>query len=173
MVTFASQPLSVLPEPLDYDEKTVVRQLIKTMSEIEQPITLIIRLHPREDSDNFLELLSSVGSLTQLKIVVDETTPPYSLIAASDAVIGMSSMMLTEAYLMGKPVLSVRPGHKAGGNDPIALSTQGQVKTVSDSSEFLPAIEQLLIAKSAKGSKIPDTIDAVGRILAFISNQLK
>ena len=62
----------------------------------------VLRLHPKNDPDEFKRYAEEFDYVSQ-------NEPPYHLIYAADLVVGMSSILLFEAALMGTPTLSVLP----------------------------------------------------------------
>jgi hypothetical protein len=63
---------------------------------------LVLRLHPKENAKSHDQYLRAFDYIS-----VDD--PPVHVINASDLVIGMSSMLLYEAFLINKPCFSILP----------------------------------------------------------------
>lgn len=113
IITFISDNISrSFPSPaakpsLGFDEHLIVTALLKELQAIpwvENDYQLIIKLHPKEPLDNFSEITSG----TNLPVTVIKEFDNMELIFHSDFVIGMFSMLLFEAFIMKKPVLSVQ-----------------------------------------------------------------
>lgn len=64
-------------------------------------LEVLIKPHPREDADRWRELARGPAKLTD--------APAAELLVAADGVIGMTTMVLVEAHLLGVPVLSLQP----------------------------------------------------------------
>lgn len=63
---------------------------------------IVLRRHPKET-------LSDLSDYTHEFNLVSQGGNPLELIYAADIVVGMSSMLLAEAYVLGVPVLSILP----------------------------------------------------------------
>ena len=115
MIVFVSEPVEndqgaspSSPEFRGYTEKIVLRLFCEALQPHAGEIEIGLLPHPREDVDSFLnhwnECCGSLkGSLLRFG------TGRESLFWA-DAVAGMASILLYEAWLLGKPVISLQPG---------------------------------------------------------------
>lgn len=80
----------------------VLEEVLDVCAALEQKPYFVVRMHPKSGRDEFeayleeIDLLSSGGD-------------PLELIWTADLVVGMNSMLLLEAMLLEKPVLSVLP----------------------------------------------------------------
>ena len=115
MIVFVSEPVEndqgaspSSPEFRGYTEKIVLRLFCEALQPNAGEIEIGLLPHPREDVDSFLnhwnECCGSLkGSLFRFG------TGRESLFWA-DAVAGMASILLYEAWLLGKSVISLQPG---------------------------------------------------------------
>lgn len=111
-----------------YDQYDALRLFLeRTAGAPERPFPLI-KLHPKESADGYAPLRASFRDLHPL-IVGGELSPPECL-AVADTVYGMTSIMLIEAYLLGKPVISLQPGLAV--EDPLVLSRHGLIPCCVD-----------------------------------------
>lgn len=90
---------------------------------------ILIKLHPKDDIAKFNQIQAEFPQHALLFISSELTA--LECIAVSDSVFGMTSIMLIEAYILGKPVVSIQPGLKIA--DPLILSRYGYVKAMCDS----------------------------------------
>ncbi len=74
------------------------------------PLRLMARPHPREDPRPLAEALARLRS-PRCRAALVEQGSALDLVAVSDVVAGITSMVLLEALLGGRPVLSVQIGH--------------------------------------------------------------
>ena len=80
----------------------VLEEFLDAIRALSQKPYVVLRIHPKDTASDFaaygseLDLISQGGS-------------PLELIYAADLVVGMTSMLLTEAVLMGKKTLSIIP----------------------------------------------------------------
>jgi hypothetical protein len=63
---------------------------------------LVLRLHPKNIREEFSSYLHFFDQISQ-------TEPPLDLVCAADLVVGMTSMLLLEAAIAGRPTLAVVP----------------------------------------------------------------
>jgi hypothetical protein len=107
VVTFISEPLSVdYPDSAaPYDEFAVVFDLIKlkeASGDLGTAFHLCLKPHPREVACKFDRFAS--------ECLVAPEMDKFRLLRASDLVVGMTSMLLVEAYLLNVPTISYQPG---------------------------------------------------------------
>lgn len=115
LVLFASQPFRELTAqtgmaPVPYDEVELARMVLAASRDLKA--RLWIRPHPRELPDKY-EMLTNEGA-----ILSKEGDSRHALHAA-DAIVGMSTVFLLEAAIIGKPVLSLQPGIQGEGPLPL------------------------------------------------------
>ena len=87
-----------------FDEIEILRNLI---SIYEKDYNILIKQHPRESNDKYLNLLKNFKSKNI--IILDKKLNPYNLLSISDVIIGMTSIMLVELSLFGLHVISIQP----------------------------------------------------------------
>lgn len=105
----------------------VVEELLDSVSFLQLPIWakpyLILRLHPKETQ---MDLGSLVSEFDYVSIEED----PIELVSAADLVVGMSSMLLSEAHWLGKTCLSIVP--KKEERDWLSTTRSGAIPCISD-----------------------------------------
>ena len=90
-----------------YTEKTVLKRVCKELQRYKDKIYFGILPHPREDSDALLKIWhQNKGELKGGKI----TAFGRNAVFAADGVCGMTSILLYEAWLVNKPIMSLQPG---------------------------------------------------------------
>ena len=82
--------------------EVVLDELLMAIREIPEKPYLILRLHPKQGED---DLPRHRGMFDQ----ISRSEPALELVNASDAVVGMTSMLLMESALLGRPTLSLVP----------------------------------------------------------------
>jgi hypothetical protein len=153
VITFASEPVSVdyrgNIDDQDYwgfTEKTILKELIKAIvnvvPEFKGKISIIIKLHPREDKNSYLDVNEHSKS-NKIDITVVDHFDSLSLIAASDLVCGISSMFLIEAVVIGKPVISIAIG--LNRENPFVLDRIGVLKSVYSTEELQEKLRLIMI----------------------------
>jgi len=144
-----------------FEEVTLALLLMK------EPTSLVLRLHPKNTLRTFNAYQARIAAVSQ-------GGDPLEAVYASDLVIGMTSMLLFEAAVMGKPTLSVTPrASEAAWLSSIGLGLTRHVCTRSDLrdtlkdmlSESEPSLMQSLDDKVPPG--------AASRIATAIAGRLR
>lgn len=114
LISFVSEPVENdqggSPDSINYrgyTEKSVLQDFCKTLQSFANEIQIAILPHPREDEGTLSELWNKYrGSLYGKTLHLPRGR--YGLFM-SDAVAGMASLLMYEAWLLGKPVISIQP----------------------------------------------------------------
>ena len=88
----------------------------------------VIKLHPKDDLDKFKYINDKYCELHP--IVLGSECDPINCIDAVDVVTGMSSIMLIEAYVLGKKVISIQPNLRI--SDPLIISKMNLIEKLID-----------------------------------------
>ena len=80
----------------------VLEEFLDAAAQLKPSPYLVLRMHPKNTKE---ELASFLGDFRQ----VSEKEAPLKLVYAADLVVGMTSMLLLEAAIMGRPTLSIVP----------------------------------------------------------------
>lgn len=80
--------------------KVILEEVLDAISELEERPYVVFRAHPTEDIDGYAEYKAEVDYFSSGGL-------PLELIYASNLVVGMTSMLLLEAVLLGRPSLAV------------------------------------------------------------------
>lgn len=180
-VVFLSQPTSQLEKSLmerspEYSlsgwNKSVKRtdivleELIDSMTNNRDGVQFGVRLHPKNVKEEFSKYLSYLDFLS-------EGGDSLELLHACDLIIGMSTMLLFEAALMGKRTLSVLPRNcekdwmPAGASQKIPIAVTRQ--------ELNEKLQEAVMAMRT-GEKSPSKIDfipgALKRFTDFIEQRV-
>jgi len=150
-VLFCSQPITRLygaheaePRFIGYTEDSVLRALTTALESLAakrpQSITLLIRPHPQET--DYKAPLPRNGVEIRLATQPDE----LEIALAVDVVVGMRSILLLKAALLGCKVLSFQPGLR--GPDPLPNQRLGLGVSIYDAAALEPALEVLLFGSA-------------------------
>ncbi|NVJ91181.1 MAG: hypothetical protein HWE34_05965 [Methylocystaceae bacterium] len=142
IVTFVSEALAKdFGNTLGYDEISTVKVLGDILSKINLPnLGLIIKLHPQNNKSDFSWCMEAWPNLNT-RIVGNEYSPPQ-ILALSDVVIGMSSVMLVEAVITEKAVISLELNAK---HEPqLSLTRCGILPFIKNAHEAEKLIHNLL-----------------------------
>ncbi len=83
----------------------VVEELLEAITLLPEKPYLVLRLHPKNELSEFAEYLQDFDQISREQPVLD-------MVYVSDCVIGMTSMLLLEAALLGKPTFSIVPNKR-------------------------------------------------------------
>lgn len=115
LIVFVSEPVehdqggdASFPQYRGYTEQVVLKMLCESLQEKASGIEIGILPHPREDKERLAAIWHRykgklTGGVMDLKRGRDG-------VFLADAVMGMASILLYEAWLLGKPVASLQPG---------------------------------------------------------------
>ncbi len=114
LILFVSEPLAQFyGDKLGYTEGKALRLLfdaLETLGESRnESYTVAVKPHPVEDSAALTHLLGMASSRVRARLVTGDR---LDLVSASDLVVGMNSLLLHEAALMGRPVVALQPGRR-------------------------------------------------------------
>jgi predicted glycosyltransferase len=110
-----------------YDQYDALRLFLELMLNATQETVLLIKLHPKDTPEEYERILSEYPTLRS-RVVKNELSSIES-IQISDEVYGMTSIMLIEAYILGKKTTSLQPG--LVGEDSCVLSRYGVIPTIT------------------------------------------
>jgi len=112
---FISEPVEVdqglSDRPLSYrgyTEREVIQLLCNALQPMAGLVFISILPHPREDELNLKKIWEA--NCKALQGVVLSKMPTTKIEDSIDAVVGMASILLYEAWLLGRPALSLQPG---------------------------------------------------------------
>jgi hypothetical protein len=128
-------------ETLGYTEAEVLTLAVEALDKLErQTFTLVFRPHPRGGHSRETTLVADRhGSVTVDKVEFNSR----DLVACARAVIGMTSMLLFEASMMGVPAVSIRP-NKRLSSDVIDHCKGIPVVTSSEADDVFREIQKML-----------------------------
>jgi predicted glycosyltransferase len=106
-------------------------------------------LHPRENLHNYDSVINALQQNKRLsvQIMANDYINNWDLIQSSDLICGMSSMLLLESVLLGKPILSVQVGLKRA--NPFILARRALIKSITNQKQLSRSLK-FLLAKNKK-----------------------
>lgn len=121
LICFVAEALSDhFGDQLGYTEHSVLESVLDLCDEIVTTtgpaLHVAVKLHPanRPDAFNWVRRRPTAGALSYSFHWTEQ--PPRPLVLASDIVIGMSSVLLVESILLGRPTMSVQLGARETEN---------------------------------------------------------
>ncbi len=117
LVLFVSEPFSIYsasstPYHRGYTEVEALEGLLEAAGDVERNralrVQVVVKLHPRESQSCSPMAVAAASK----GITTEKEAPGLASLIASDAVVGMASMLLFEAALAGRPTVSFEPNGK-------------------------------------------------------------
>lgn len=114
LVVFINEPVQAdqgdpaRPDYRGYTEATVLPALCRQLERLNQPLFLALAPHPRDDLAGLEALWQQSRGHLEGQILSGLTG--RQAVALADKVVGMASILLYEAWLLGRPTLSLQPG---------------------------------------------------------------
>lgn len=152
-VTAASHTLLFVSEPLrehygnsrGYDQYRALDLLLENVAASASPAEVVVKLHPKDDIANYRHIAGRFRR-PAIRFIHNELSS-LECLALSDRVFGMTSIMLVEAFLLGKQVVSLQPGLKI--DDPCLLTRHNLIPLIGthaafDPFSFTPAVPESL-----------------------------
>jgi hypothetical protein len=115
--------------------EVVIEEFLDAARELDPSCFLVLRLHPKEPEDRLMNYCGEFSS-------VSSSGSSLELIYAADLVVGMTSMLLQEAVLMKRPVLSILP--REIEKEWLPCISLGLIPCVTRREKIRPAIETIL-----------------------------
>lgn len=156
LVVFVSEPVEddqgaspESPQFRGYTEKTVLPLFCKALQPYSDVIEIGLLPHPREDRDRLAALWEQCrGSVTGTLLHLDAGREGLFL---ADAVAGMASLLLYEAWLLGRPVISLQPGLRQ--TQLRTLQKRRGVVFVDSHEGIVPSVASWVATLQARGRK--------------------
>lgn len=159
-VLFVSEPIRSdveqgVNEPFGFDEFdafAVVHAAAVTAAADGQRVSLAVRCHPYEDAEAFGRHVHRLPGASGLEVSIqDRSTPALDAVRRADLVTGVSSMMLLEAMVLGRAVVSVQPG--LSREETFVASARGSARTLTDAREAREVLAALMCSGSARDAE--------------------
>lgn len=173
IIVYFSQPVLALYGRADsatfrgYTEFDVLSVLVEAISLCGTRATLVVKTHPKERLGKYDDLLDQTLIRSQLVHQFDSDR----IVLGADVAVGMTSIALMKAFLIGRRVISVQPN--LIGEDECVLGRAGYIKPVTDGRLLVPALGAALErdGRDVHLSMLPNTLTdglAVQRIMSVI-----
>jgi len=132
-LVFVSEPLlENFGSSRGYSQYDVLSYFLENVRRCRREALVIIKLHPKDELRLFQNVL---GRFPEMKIhVVQNELSSLECLTLSNRIFGMTSIMLIEAFLLGKKVVSLQPGLII--DDPLVLSRYGLIPILKVPEDF-------------------------------------
>ncbi|WP_196008110.1 UDP-N-acetylglucosamine 2-epimerase [Clostridium tyrobutyricum] len=176
IITYVSEPISKTYNENDssqhywgYNERTIFKQFFYALNKISDDykinIKLIIRLHPKEDENNYNDIIDNIHS-KYISISTDKKIDGFNLMFASDLICGMSSMFLIEAAIIGKPIISMQMGLKRENS--FILDKKGILKSVLSEEYLQKKLKNILVEHKIEDNSFKIEKGAVDKVIEYM-----
>ncbi|MEX0692962.1 MAG: hypothetical protein WD075_00830 [Rhodospirillales bacterium] len=129
-----------------------LEEVIDALGTIPAPSSLVVRLHPKNTPETFAPYMDDIAGLSR-------GGDPLEAVYAADLVIGMTSVLLFEAAVMGRPTLSVTP--RASERDWLSSIGPGLTRHVCTRPELRDTLQAALAGDDWTGPDRTAEIDAL------------
>jgi hypothetical protein len=140
-----------------YRSAVILEEVLDACHALALPPYMVLRLHPKNSRDEFAAYAHELDAIS-------EGGDPLALVYAGDLVIGMTSALLEEAAILGRPTLAVLP--RAEECAWLAMVDDGRIPSVFSREQLRRALPDMLAL--ANVSAPPRPSGAVERIADFI-----
>lgn len=136
LVVFVSQPLEHVlgtHNGWGFTEKSILAEVLRSLEGLQEPcggVRFVILPHPEEDLEGLRRCVSSRATDMRVHVLARNRIPNHDLLLAADLVLGMFSILLVEAVILRRPVLSVQLG--LGREDMLVTNMVGATRALRD-----------------------------------------
>ncbi|MBV9182604.1 MAG: hypothetical protein JO356_14930 [Acidobacteria bacterium] len=141
----------------------VLEEFLEAVKHLVPRPYLVLRLHPKNREEEFARYLDEFDKISR-------TERPLDMVFAANYVVGMSSMLMMEAALIGRPTLSILP--RPLERSWLASIAMGLTTCVTRREELVGAIANML-QESERPNKPPIFDDGLLGSLARTTNFLR
>lgn len=175
IITYASEPISKTYNESDnsehywgYNERTIFKEFISVLNQVAQEankkIKLIIRLHPKENENNYNDFIDNIDN--NISVIIDRKLNGFKVMCASDLICGMSSMFLIESAVLGRQIISIQIG--LNRNNPFVFDQIGIVKSVLNRSDLEEKIKEFITENKIEKYKFEIKKGAIDNAINFM-----
>lgn len=169
-ILFVSEPIyKTFGGYLGYTEKSIFIELVDALeiicSKNSIQIEYAIKLHPREDLQNFANLINSLKS-NFVKFEVIQEFNFLKILNNFEIICGMSSMALLEAVILKKNVISIQIG--LNKESPFILDNLGILKSIKNKEDLIAKLESVLVDKKRIQCDFNFVQNAIKNVIAEI-----
>ncbi len=146
----------------DFRSVIVLEEVLDAAAQLNPRPWVVLRLHPKNREEDFTSLAPELG-------MISREGDPLPLVWAADLVLGMTTMLLVETYLLGRPHLSILP--RISERTWLYTLEQELTKTVCSREELLAILLSDCVCLNVGEDSLPT--GAVNKLLDFVNGECK
>ena len=115
----------------------VLEEILDALAPVDPRPFIVLRVHPKNELGEFAAYTGEIDQVSRDELALD-------LVYAADAVVGLTTILLSEAVVLGRPVLSVVP--RAGEQEWLLAPPQGELPCVWERGKLAAALKDMVTA---------------------------
>lgn len=149
VICFVTEPVAMLygRAALGFDELSILDEVLTALGSQSNkgcPLRVWIKLHPKSRHEDVEPCLAKAAALNlRLQVIHGELNPEETL-WGTDLVVGMGSLLLVQAALLGRPVISAQIEARIGQPDICYLTQRGLIPRVTSSRRLQNLLDLLI-----------------------------
>ncbi|HUS56057.1 MAG TPA: hypothetical protein VMY41_18885 [Thermohalobaculum sp.] len=151
----------------EYRTHIVIEEFLGALRTVKAPVYTVLRLHPHDPDDHeFEEYYGSFDAVSRSGL-------PLELMLASDLVVSLTSMLLIEAALLGRPTLSILP-RRSEAQMLISIE-RGLTPCVYRREDLMITLDRMIAAPEPISREALERIitpNSIGRIREFLNDRI-
>jgi hypothetical protein len=151
----------------DFRTETVLEEFLRAADCLDPRPYLVLRLHPKTTQEMFLPYLDRFDACSAQEPAID-------VLQAADVVVGLTSIILDEALVLGRPVMSIVP--RRSETAWLRGAALGLIPVVCTREAIAPGIQMMLKGSRTAEPAVVDTLmppGAAGNVAAFIDGAIR
>ncbi len=135
----------------EFDAFSLLHRAAAQAARTGRAVHLAIKFHPYEDPAAFLGRLRHLPTVRGLTVLpLERAAEPHRWVLWADLVAGVSSTLLLEAIILGKPVISLQPGLIR--EDTFVASQRGFTEKLTDPTPAVARLTELIQSAPARAA---------------------
>jgi hypothetical protein len=127
----------------EFDAFALLHRAARQVVQAGRRVNLAVKFHPYEEPAAFLTRLGGLPLMDGLTVLpLEPTVKPHPWVLWADLVVGITSVLLLEAIVLGRPVISVQPG--LAREDTFIASHRGFAEVLTDPEGAVGRLAELI-----------------------------
>ncbi len=151
---------------LGYTERDALALALEALEPLADDggVVLAVAHHPRQDPAAVARMVAELSRRRSTRVAVIADHDRFAMVGGADALLGMTSTLLYEATLAGRPVVSLQPGRRQGSD---LTDLHPQIVVVTEPGEAAGAVRAALRRREPAPERVaPES--ATERLVRYI-----